>query len=70
MLVSGRKLFKNFKWFFIHKFDVSLQIYYRLPNKSAVKNKVKKKQACPMCSHQSASHQDIKQFNNVFKIQP
>ena len=47
MLVSDRKLFKNFKWFFIHKFDVSLQIYYRLPNKSAVKNKVKKKTSMP-----------------------
>lgn len=44
MLVSGRKTLKKiFKWLFIHKFDASLQIYYRLLNKSAVKNKVKKK---------------------------
>ena len=27
-----------------------------------------KTKACQMCSCQSASHQDIKEFNNVFKI--
>lgn len=49
------------------------KIYCTLPNKSAMKNKIQKKKqtknkACQMCSCQSASHQDIKEFNNVFKI--
>ena len=44
------------------------KIYSTLPNKSAMKNKIQKNKACQICSCQSASYQDIKEFNNVFKI--
>lgn len=44
--------------------------YCTLPNKSAMKNKIQKNKACQMCSSQSASHHDIKKFNDVFKIWP